>query len=208
MRAFIYVGGEIFTDGIIESPKGDDLKISADCGYENAKKLGIVPDFAVGDFDSGNRAEFPRETEIIEVPAEKDFTDTQLAVDVALEHGADYIVIIGGLSGRLDHTMSNLSLLEKLWALGIRAIITDGKNRARYIERTSELVPHAGFKYLSLIAADKEAKGVSIEGCKYPLKNAKLTRTNNSFTTSNEILKNCALVSVKKGGLYIIESRD
>lgn len=208
MKAFIYVGGDIFTDGIIEFPKGDDLKISADCGFKNAEKLGIVPDFAVGDFDSGSMAELPRETEIIEVPAEKDFTDTQLALEVAIEHGADYIIMIGGLGGRLDHTMSNLSLLEKLWCMGIRAIITDGKNRARYIERTSELIPHGGFKYLSLICADKEAKGVSVEGCKYPLKNAKLTRTNNSFTTSNEILKNCALVSVKKGGLFIIESND
>ena len=208
MRAFIYVGGDIFTDGITTFPKGDDLKISADCGYKNAKKLGIAPDFAVGDFDSGNTAELPKETEIIEVPAEKDFSDTQLAVDVALEHGADYIVIIGGLSGRLDHTMSNLSLLEKLWGLGIRAVITDGKNRVRYIERTSELVPRADFKYLSLICADKEAKGVSVEGCKYPLKNTRLFRTNNALTISNEIIKNCALVSVKKGGLYIIESRD
>lgn len=208
MKAFIYVGGEIFTEGITEFPKGDDLKISADCGYKNAKKLGIVPDFAVGDFDSGNMAELPRETETIEVPAEKDFTDTQLAIDVALEHGADCMVIIGGLSGRLDHTMSNISLLERLWRLGVRAVITDGKNRVRYIERTSELIGRSDFKYLSLITADRVAKGVGIEGCKYPLKNARLCRTNNAFTTSNEILKNCALVSVKKGGLYIIESRD
>ena len=206
MKAFIYVGGDVVPDKIYEFPKGDDLKISADCGYENAKKLGITPDFAVGDFDSGKIDELPRETEIIEVPAEKDFTDTQLAIDVALEHGADSIVIIGGLSGRLDHTMANLSLLEKLWKAGIRGIITDGNNRVRYIERTSELVPNSGFKYLSLIASDKEAKGVSLEGCKYPLKNARLERTNTTLTTSNEILKNCALVSVKKGGLFIIES--
>ena len=66
MKAFIYVGGEIFPEGIIEFPKGDDLKISADCGYKNAKTLGVTPDFAVGDFDSGNRDELPRETEIIE----------------------------------------------------------------------------------------------------------------------------------------------
>ena len=208
MKAFIYVGGEIFADTITQFPKGDDLKISADCGYENAKKLGVIPDFAVGDFDSGSKNELPRETEIIEVPAEKDFTDTELALDVAIERGADYIVIIGGLSGRLDHTMANLSLLEKLWQKGIRALITDGKNQARYVERTSELIPASGFKYLSLISADREAKGVSVEGCKYPLKNARLERVNNSFTTSNEILKNCALVSVKKGGLYIIESKD
>lgn len=208
MRAFIYVGGEIFTDGIIDFPTGDDLKISADCGYENAKKLNIVPDFAVGDFDSGNINELPESTEILEVPAEKDFTDTELAVDLAVEKGADFIYIIGGLSGRLDHTLSNLSLLEKAWKIGIRAIATDGKNRARYIERTSELVPSIGYKYLSLIAADSVVKGVTLEGCKYPLKNAKLTRIGNSYTTSNEILKNCALVSVKKGGLYVIESKD
>lgn len=208
MRAFIYVGGEIFADGIIDRPTGDDLKICADCGYKNAQKIGIVPDFAVGDFDSGSLEEIPRDTEIIEVPAEKDFTDASFAVDLALERGADFIYIIGGLGGRLDHTMANMGILERLWSMGVRAFITDGKNRARYIERTSELVPRAGFKYLSIIAADKEARGVSAEGCKYPLKNARLSRNNNSFSTSNEILKNCALISVKKGGLFIIESND
>ena len=207
MKAFIYAHGEIFPDGITDFPKGGDISVSADCGYKNAQKLGISIDFAVGDFDSGNKDELPREAEIIEVPAEKDFTDTQLAVDVALEQGADFITIIGGLGGRLDHTLSNLAILEKLWSMGIRAMITDGKNRARYIERTSELIPKSNFKYLSLIAADENVKGVSVEGCKYPLKNAVLTRTN-QFAVSNEILKNCALVSVKKGGLYIIESKD
>lgn len=207
MKAFIYVGGEIFPDGITDFPKGGDISISADSGYRNAKKLGVSVDYAVGDFDSGDKAELPREAEIIEVPAEKDFTDTQLAVDVALEQGADFITIIGGLGGRLDHTLSNLAILERLWSMGVRAVITDGKNRARYIERTSELVPRGVFKYISLIATDETAKGVSIEGCKYPLKNARLSRTN-QFAVSNEITKNCALVSVKKGGLYIIESKD
>ena len=207
MKAFIYAHGEIFPDGITDFPKGGDISISADRGYQNAQKLGVRIDFAVGDFDSGNKAELPRETEIIELPAEKDFTDTQLAVDVALEQGADFITIIGGLGGRLDHTLSNLAILQKLWRMGIRAMITDGRNRARYIERTSELIPKSHFKYLSLIAADENVKGVSVEGCKYPLKNAKLTRTN-QFAVSNEILKNCALVSIKKGGLYIIESKD
>ena len=80
-------------------------------------------------------------------------------------------------------------------------------NRIRYIKSTSTLIARSGYKYLSIIAADEAVKGVSVEGCKYPLKNARLSRTN-QFAVSNEILKNCALVSVKKGGLYIIESRD
>lgn len=206
MKAFIYVGGEIFTDGITEQKKGDDIVISADRGYLNAIKLGVTVNFAVGDFDSMDKCKIEG-AEIIEVPAEKDFTDTALAVDLAIEKGADQITIIGGLGGRLDHTLSNIGILERLWDLGIRATITDGKNRIRYIKNTSELVARANFKYISVLSADGIAKGVCIEGCKYPLKNARLTRSN-GYAVSNEILKNCALVSVKKGGLYIIESRD
>jgi thiamine pyrophosphokinase len=39
------------------------------------------------------------------------------------------------------------------------------------------------------------------------LENAKLKNTH-QYAVSNEIEGNCALVEVKKGGLYIIESRD
>ena len=207
MRAFIYTGGVICPEGITDHPRGEDITISADSGYKNAEKLGVKIDFAVGDFDSFAENEIPKDTEIITVPAEKDFTDTQLAVDVALSKEARDIVIIGGLSGRLDHTLSNLGILEKLYAMGVRVILADGNNRVRYINATSELIPRSHYRYFSILAADDKVKGVTIEGGKYPLKNARLTRTN-QFAVSNEIEKNCALISVKKGGIFIIESRD
>ena len=207
MKAFIYTGGTIFPDGITDHPKGEDITIAADSGVKNAALLGVTPAFAVGDFDSFPETEIPRETEITAVPAEKDFTDTQFAVDLALSHEATEIVIVGGLGGRLDHTLSNLGILEKLYRMGVRAIFTDGNNRVRYIESTSELIPRSHYRYLSILAVTDKVKGVSVEGGKYPLKNAKLSRIN-QFAVSNEIEKNCALISVKKGGIFIIESRD
>ena len=141
------------------------------------------------------------------MPTQKDDTDTQLAVCVALERGAREIVIIGGLDGRLDHTLSLMGILLDLNARGVHAVALSGNNRIRYIKSTSTLLPRSGYKYLSLIAADPKVKGVSVEGCKYPLKNATIT-ANLQFAVSNEITENCALVSVKKGGLFIIESRD
>ena len=207
MTAFIYTGGAVFPDGIIDHPRGEDITIAADSGYRNARSLGVRVSLAVGDFDSFDKQQIGRDTEIMTVPAEKDFTDTQMAIDVALERGAQQIVIIGGLSGRLDHTLSNLGILEKLYALGIRAILSDGINRVRYINATSELIPRGPYRYFSLLAADTVVKGVSVEGGKYPLKNAKLKRAH-QYAVSNEIVKNCALISVKKGGLFIIESRD
>lgn len=205
MKAFIYTGGAILPSNITEHPKGDDLRIAADSGYENAVTLGERVDLLLGDFDSLKTSELPRDVEQIRVPAEKDFTDTQLAVDTALKKGADEICIVGGLDGRLDHTLSNLAILEDLSAKRIHATITNGYNRVRYIESTSTLIPKSGYRYLSLLCLSEKAKGVSVEGCKYPLKNATLTRTF-QYAVSNEVDGNCALISVRKGGIYIIES--
>jgi len=117
------------------------------------------------------------------------------------------LVIVGGLSGRLDHTLSNLAILEHLEALRVHAVINDGFNRARFIRNNSTLIPRGSYTYLSLIAADPVCKGVEIDGVKYPLKNAKLKR-DHQYAVSNELTGNCAFIAVKKGGLYIIESRD
>ena len=208
MKAFIYTGGTILPEGITEHPKAGDLCIAADGGYRNAEKMGVRVDVLLGDFDTlGEPKDVDERCEILRVPAEKDFTDTQLAVETALARGADDIVIIGGLGGRLDHTLSNLAILEDLSAKQVFALITDGQNRVRYLHATSMLIARSGFRYLSLIAATERARGVSVEGCRYPLKNATLSR-NVQFAVSNEITGNCALLSLKRGALYVIESRD
>ncbi len=207
MRAFIYTGGTVNAANITERPEKGDLVIAADSGWNNAKALGASPDLLLGDFDSLGKQNLPDGPEIYQVPAEKDLTDTQLAVEMALSRGATELVIVGGLSGRLDHTLSNLAILEHLNEKKIYAIMTDGQNRVRFVRNSGALVPHGAFKYLSLIAADKVVKGVSVKGCKYPLENAKLSKTH-QYAVSNEIQGNCALVEVRKGGLYIIESCD
>ena len=207
MRAFIYTGGAVRTEFITEHPKADDLCIAADSGYHTAKALGERIDLLLGDFDSIGAVPHDEAIEIQQVPAEKDFTDTQLAVEIAIERGADEIIIVGGLTGRLDHTLSTLSILEALHARRVYATITDGQSRARYLKSSSYLIARSPYKYLSIIAVDEVVKGVDIEGCKYPLKKATLRR-NHQFAVSNEITGNCAMVTVKKGGLYVIESRE
>ena len=207
MRCYIYVGGEINAANITERPDKEDLVIAADSGFDNAVRLGVTPEVMVGDFDSVREKKIPDGVEIYRVPAEKDLTDTQLAVEVALSRGMRDLVIIGGLSGRLDHTMSNLGLLEHLESLHVCAVMTDGVNRVRFIRNNSTLIPRGGYTYLSLIVADKEAKGVEVLGCKYPLKKAKLQRTH-QYAVSNELVGNCAMISVRRGGLFVIESKD
>ncbi len=206
MKAFIYTGGSIDIGNITEHPKSDDICIAADSGYKNALLLGEKPTVLVGDFDSYTQ-KLPESVEILKAPAEKDFTDTQFAVKEALKRGADEIVIIGGLDGRLDHTLSNIYILPELWKMRIHAVITNGANRIRYINSSSTLIAKSGYKYVSVIALSDKLKGVSIEGCKYPLDNALILRSN-QYAVSNEVVGNCALISLKKGECFIIESKD
>lgn len=207
MRAFIYTGGTVYTDGVSEHPEDGDLVIAADSGYRTAKEMGIVPQIMVGDFDSLGEPIAPDGCEIVRVPAEKNSTDTHLAVELALEQGAREIVIVGGLEGRLDHTLSTVAILEYLSEKRAHAMITNGKCRVRFVRDGGVILPRDHFRYFSLIAADPVVKGVTVEGGKYPLKNAKLSRSF-QYAVSNEIVGNCALIEIKRGGAWVIESND
>lgn len=207
MKAFIYIGGEILPSGIDETPSEGDLVIAADSGFANAQTLGVTPSVALGDFDSYDADALPDSIQKVSFPPKKDFTDSQLAVEYAIEQGCTEIVLIGGLSGRLDHTLSNLAILEDLEQRKLRGIICDGFNRARFLRHDSLILPRSPhFRYFSLLAADEKLRGVELDGCKYPLKRATVTRTK-QFAVSNEIVGNCAFISVRHGGLWIVESR-
>ena len=209
MHVWIITGGAVHPDHIPERPTKDDLVIAADSGLENARALGIEVSTVVGDYDSlGHAPDVDAGVEVVTVPTEKDVTDTQLAVEYALQKGARDITILGGLGGRLDHTLANISILEDLLTKGVRATIADGQNRVRLLHNDSTILPRSPYKYLSLLSLDPIAKGVEIEGVKYPLKKARLHRTLGGFGVSNEITGNCCFISVRKGTLLIVESRD
>ena len=214
MTAYIFTGGEIAVGSMDElglHMSEADLIIAADSGYNNASRLGVRPGLLLGDLDSIDRKKLaPDELEHIEkiiVPAIKDDTDTQLAVDTAISRGADEIIIIGGLGGRLDHTLSTVFLLEYLKDKGARGVITDGRNRVRIMESGGRLTIKRGYKYLSLVGLTDTCEGVSISGVFYPLKDAVLERKY-AFAVSNEITADAAEISLSKGILLVIESRD
>ena len=208
MKSYILTGGFIHPENIHISPAKDDLVIAADSGLLHAAALGLSPAIVVGDYDSlGHAPKVDAGVEVITVPAEKDETDTQLAVQGALARGADEIHILGGLSGRLDHTLSNLSILEELANQKVRAMIEDGQNRVRLLRNDSTILPRSGYTYVSLLALDPVVRGVELDGVKYPLKGAKLTRSL-GYAVSNEITGNCCFIAVRRGAIWIVESRD
>ena len=206
MRAFVFGGGEIFPEYIEEKVQEGDVVVCADSVYQNALAMGVKVDVLVGDFDSLNDVPDGK-FELVRVPAEKDQTDTQLAVDIALERGADEIIIVCSTSGRADHAISAMAILEYLYEKRVPAVLVNGQNRVRFVRDGGTIIVRSAYKYFSVLTLDKIAKKVSIEGGKYPLVKKDIGR-GFQFAVSNEIVKNAALITVKKGSVYIIESRD
>lgn len=200
--ALIFVGGHCRTERIPDAMLAADLIIAADSGQITAAKCGVVPHIIAGDFDS---SPLPKDTaaQIIRVPSEKDDTDTMLACDIAVQHGARKITILGGTGGRIDHSLSNLFLLEKWKQDGVDVILCDGDNRARVLSNETLSLPSEGFRYFSLIALEQSV--VTASGCKYPLSEAPLSRAH-PYAVSNEITGETAKITVTGGPILLIES--
>src|SRR5579885_1808739 len=96
-----------------------DLIIAADSGAATALQYGFTPAFVVGDLDSldPQLTQQLRQSgsEVLQAPIEKDETDTELAVQLAIEKGATEITLLGALGGqRFDHAIANILLLAGL----------------------------------------------------------------------------------------------
>ena len=120
MHVVIITGGTFQMSPLTQKAIDDaDLIIAADSGANTITSLGIYPQIVVGDFDSLNlnikKVLQRKESKFISFPKVKDETDTELAIDYAIQHGATSITLLGGLQGdRFDHVIGNIFLLSQI----------------------------------------------------------------------------------------------
>ncbi|MEE1038664.1 MAG: thiamine diphosphokinase [Eubacterium sp.] len=181
-----------------------DYIICADGGYDYAMKAHITPDLLVGDFDS-SKTTLPDDIETIVVPVEKDDTDLQLALKIAIEKGAEEILIIGGIGGRVDHTIGNIQNIVHYSTSGPRIEILDPNQSitvhhpGTYTYRGKEGMTFSAFAYTP------EVTGVTYHGAYYPLDNHTLTNTF-PLGISNHFLGEEITVTTKSGILIIVRT--
>jgi thiamine pyrophosphokinase len=193
--------------------RDDDYIICADGGYAHAKAAGLHPRMVVGDFDSADFAmsekDLPVESgcRILRAEAEKDDTDTMLCLKCGIEQGFDEFYAIGGLGGRLDHTVANLQTMACAVDQNKTIWFFDGKNRATLRNPGRFTLAKAEGRKLSLFSYGEACCGLTVTGVKYPLRDYCL---NNSFPlgVSNEFLDEAAEISHTAGKLLLILSRD
>ncbi len=213
-KILIITGGRITDHFLLEQLEKEkySMIIAADHGLAAADRLMLSPDFIVGDFDSVPEAilsKYRGKSAPIETfPREKDKTDTQIAVELALMHNPSRIDIIGATGSRLDHVIANIHLLVLPLQAGCTACIIDEKNKIYLMEHSffiSRTMQHGD--YVSLLPFTDKVSGLTLKGFKYPLDHVTLT-SGSSLGISNEIVEEEAEVELLEGILLVIEARD
>ena len=178
----------------------DDL-IAADSGLQLAEQYGVTPRIALGDFDSYDG--IPRAQEIRTLPVEKDDTDTHFAARLATEFPAEEVVILGGLGGRFDHSLSNLATIRFLCEAGKRVTLLSGGTKLFGFSNGCMGVCGSAGQTLSVFPLTQQAQGVTLRGVKYPLTDYCMQQ-NFPIGVSNSFIAQKAEISVKKGILLIV----
>jgi thiamine pyrophosphokinase len=205
----------IFANGKMSDPaqaraqvKKGDLLIAADGGALHCLELNLVPDLVIGDFDSLQQEDLEilesRGAEIIRYPARKDYTDLELALQHAVQRGAENILVIAALGARWDQTLANLLLPAASLLQDTRVSLIDGPQEIHLV-RGPERLELAGKQgdTVSLIPLGSSADKVTTQGLEYPL-NGETLDFGSTRGISNVMLGESASIELQQGLLLCV----
>ena len=217
MRTVIISGGRIERDFALSFLENETFEqfIAVDNGLRFCYDNQIKPTWIVGDFDTAAPELVEYYQTQTDIPIRrfnpvKDSTDSQIAIELALDLGSSEITLLGGTGTRMDHVLGNIQSLMLAKKKGVSCVILDEYNRIQLIDGETRLKKSEQYgKYVSLLPLTTEVTGVDLTGFKFNLTGHTFTSTGSAgFGVSNEIIEDTAEIRVKSGIFVLIESRD
>ena len=190
-----------------------DYIIGVDSGLNFLYRNQVTPTHIVGDFDSVDSKVISYYRGCTNVPIRefnpvKDATDTEIGVRLAIELGAEEIILLGATGTRLDHVMSNIQILKIALDNSVKAYLLDSCNRISLWKDEITLLKSKQYgKYFSLFPFGGTVKNLSIKGAKYPLEGYCMTPYE-SRTVSNELQDEEVFITFPGGMVILMETRD
>ena len=214
----IALGGPIFGTPNLKKwihQKDFTRVVAADGGLHVLQEIEVLPHLMIGDFDSVDPLLLARYEEkgisVERFPVKKDLTDAELALEVMknMTEPGDEIWLLGGLGGRLDHTLANVFLLEQAYKQGFKAHMLNGIDEIEFLQGPCECCyeKRSYQQYFSLAALSEKVTGITLTGFTYPLQDAELRR-GQTLGISNEIEEAEGKVKIGDGMVFVIRSTD
>lgn len=205
---------EAFARSFVEKERIQKI-IAVDRGLETVRRLGLVPDYIVGDFDSVDPqvlGEFKKLPFIVweRHKPEKNETDTELARSRALTLGCDRIFFLGATGGRLDHMLANIHTLYECMQKGVEAYLVDSQNRICLLDEGRTFCRGNQWgRYISFLPYTDRVTGITLTGFRYPLEKKNLDKgTEAGLCVSNELADEYGELTFTSGVLVCVETRD
>lgn len=205
-RALIVLGGDAVAIEHAAGIPAHDVVIAADSGVDQAHRLGLVVDLAIGDFDSVTADGLERAerqgAQVHRHPIAKDATDFELALDAARSLGASSAAVIGGGGGRLDHLLANALVMASPRYQSLDLVAYDALARLHVVRRHARIRGEPG-ETVTLLAVNGPATGITTTGLLYPLAGEQLD-PGSSRGVSNALVDPEAEITVEAGVLLAV----
>ena len=193
----------------------EDIKSSFIIGVDRGAliliKQGICPHLSIGDFDSVTTSELEKikesSLELIQLPSEKDETDTEVALNYLLNKKVSSINLYGVIGGRIDHTLANIRLLLQFAKKGLALTLVDKGNYLTVLAPGNHEIQSPRLPYISFFALESTVTNLTLANLKYPLINYQL-KQDDIRCISNETISSSFSVSFDTGYLLMIYSQD
>ena len=211
-RAVIFLNGNRPSrDLVFETIKTTDTIICADGGAKHVIVCGLTPHVIVGDLDSLPKQLYKTlqklPIEWVTFPPEKDYTDSELALKYAIEHGFQDVIVFGLVGDRMDHMMANITHFARL----VReknnfSIAIVEKGQTLYFIKEKLVLTGKKGQTISILSLDGDTKGVSTKGLKWKLDKETLY-FGEPRGVSNEMTSTKTTITIASGVLLVVSNR-
>lgn len=211
VKALIISNGTINDIDILRKVKKEyKFILAADGGTNHCIRASILPDLVIGDLDSisNETLKVIEDNNILieKFPTKKDVTDTELCIDYLINRGFKDITLIGVTGNRMDHTMANILLLNKLKNKGIKGKIIDENNTIYLVDTQLTLTKEVDF-FVSIIPITNSGIIISLRGFEYGLEHVRVNFAS-TVCISNKIIEENGTIEIHKGKALVFISKD
>ncbi|WP_138159218.1 thiamine diphosphokinase [Peptoniphilus catoniae] len=209
MLGLLVSGGKQIDKSILKKYAHGAYIVCADYGVKNFIGTDFIPNLVVGDLDSIDedckKFIYDNKLKVKKLNCRKDYTDTEVALNLILESGVDEIVMLSATGSRMDHSLANLMLLRGMYGK-VDAKIIDNNNEVFYVKPGDYLIEKEDYKYISIVPLSEDII-MSSKGLDYETDHLRIS-LNSSTGVSNEIVNCFANIKIHSGDGFIIKSKD
>ncbi|UPT73451.1 MAG: thiamine diphosphokinase [Elusimicrobiota bacterium] len=198
--ALILLNGELRGPREVRAAaRASDAVICADGGARHAARLGVEPDYVVGDMDSAPRRPRAWRKAAYVVDSGTERSDLDKALAFARGLGVREAFVAGVLGGGLDHELVNLAALEE-GARGLALTVIDG-GRARLLGPGRHRLLYKRGARFSLLAAPRAR--LTLTGARFALRDEPLARGSRGLGNS---AAGRVVLTVSSGRVWAIDA--